>query len=443
MKIRYKRIVVFLMVLVMLIPSIGMAINIDNGEYVRVALSNSGEHFYVQTKNIFKLYEFDPVRNTIITLKEIPLNQIELQIEDNQLVLLSGWDKETYPQTDKIILLSTQDGFFTFNNKTYRGYITLNNQDGKTRAVNYVKIRHYLYGVVPSEMPSSWSIEALKAQAVAARTFAKKEMVTNIKKGFDVYDTTSSQVYKGFSGEKKESNRAVDETHGIYMKYDNTYINAVYHSNSGGYTESSENIWNYKVPYLRGKKDDYSLNAPNSTWVYKVSYDQLNKILNANIPNLGDVTALAVVEKTENYRNVKIKVTGTKQEKILDREALRKYLGYTNLKSIWYDIDFGGGKMVVLDTTTNKTVSTATSTNYGVDKDGNVSPVVTPTNVMGKDGQEVLQGGNGEVVFTGHGYGHGVGMSQWGAKGMSDQGFRYDEILKFYYEGITLVKEGN
>lgn len=435
-----KMMKIFIILMILILPSQVFAFKINDEDYVRVLFNSEVLNVNIETESQFVVYEFDVNTESLIELKTLDANRVEVNIIDNNYIISYNSDQEIYDLLDRKILIGTTGGTFKFNNNTYRDYIAVIVKEGKLRAINYVNMQHYLYGVIPYEMSSSWHLEALKAQAIAARTYAKKNMMGSTNKLFDVTDSVSSQVYKGINGEKKNSNRAVDETLGMYMKYANTYVNAVYHSNSGGYTENSENIWGYKVPYLIGKKDDYSLNSKEANWEYSISYDKLNEILNLKFPKLGDVKDIKILEKTENNRNIKIKIIGDKSEQILEKEELRKYLGYTNMKSIWYDIDFGS-QLSLYDNIGQKVIRASIENIYAIDKDGTKIQIEAPIKIQGENSKEAYQNGSNQVIFRGHGYGHGVGMSQYGAKTMADLGIKYDEILKFYYDGIILVKE--
>lgn len=430
-----------IVLMLLILPSRTFAFKMNNEDYVRVLFNSEILNVNIETDSNFILYEFDINTESLIELKALDTNRVEISIIDNNYIVSYNSTQEIYDLSDKQIFLGTSGGTFKFNNNSYRDYISVIAKDGKQRVINYVTMQHYLYGVVPYEMPSSWNIEALKAQTIAARTYVKKNMMGSTNKLFDVTDSVSSQVYKGINGEKQNSNRAVDETAGIYMKYENVYINAVYHSNSGGYTENSENIWNYKVPYLVGKKDDYSLNTKETNWEYAISYDKLSEVLNSKFPNLGSVKNIKILEKTKNNRNIKIKIIGETAEQILEKEEIRKYLGYTNLKSIWYDIDFGNSSLSFYDNVEKKVIRASMENIYAMDKNGKKIQVENPLNIQGKDSKEVYKNESNQVVFSGHGYGHGIGMSQYGAKNMADLGMKYEDILKFYYDGIILVKE--
>ena len=156
---------------------------------------------------------------------------------------------KTY-EAKQLYIQSGEDESIYINDMPYRGYVTLLKQNGMT-VINHVLTEDYLYGVVPKEMPSTWPMGALRAQSIAARTFALKNRNRHNEQGFDLCNTAHCQVYEGSSAETKETTEAVDRTRGEVMFYHGAVIDAVFHTDSGGMTESAEQVWGRYVPYLR------------------------------------------------------------------------------------------------------------------------------------------------------------------------------------------------
>lgn len=193
-------------------------------------------------------------------------------------------------------------------------------------------------------------------------------------------DDTSSQMYLGYDKEVSDINRLVNDTEGEVITYNDDYINALYHSSSGGMTANNEDVWpGNPIPYLRAIDDkDNWKKSPRSYWKYKISKSAMSKIMGHKVSGIKII-------KTKNKRVLKLKVTGSKTSYV-DGNNLRKLLGYTNIFS---------------------TVLTVKDT-------------------------------GSYFIFEGKGSGHGVGMSQWGAYGLSEKGYDYKEILKYYYSGIEI-----
>ena len=197
---------------------------------------------------------------------------------------------------------------------------------------------NYLYGVVPREMPASFEMEALKAQAIAARTYTLKNINKHNSEGYDLCDTTHCQVYGGMDGEQEITNRAVDETYGMIITYNGEIIDALYHSNSGGVTEDSLEAWGNNYPYLISVDDEFSNDAPNSNWSINLTADEINKRLKNSGINIGNILDMEVLQTSSNGRVTQLKVLGTLGERILNKGEIRAILGDTELKSTWFTI---------------------------------------------------------------------------------------------------------
>lgn len=281
----------------------------------------------------------------------------------------------------------------------YRGDMLFRGHDTGYTLVNQLPVEEYLYGVVPSEMPSSWPEEALQAQAVAARTYAIKQILSGnaAGRGFDVWPDERSQVYLGMRVENPATNAAIDNTRGQILTYKGQVIDALFHSSSGGYTENSEDMWQNPVAYLRGKADPYDQNDRHYNWQVNFTADQLARQLSWSKYNLTTVTDVQVKERTAVGRRIKkLQITGldqsgsTVQIEIANADRLRSVLA---LKSAPFDVQ------------------------KQYDQQNNLVA----------------------VVFTGSGWGHALGMPQWGARGMAMKGYNYREILSYYFTDVQLA----
>lgn len=232
----------------------------------------------------------------------------------------------------------------------YRGSLQFTaNLQGKLDVINLVNMEDYLFGVVTKESPSSWPIEALKAQAVASRSYALYKVQLRANQSFDVYDTTTSQVYGGFSGESGPAIEAVLATTGQILTYGNQVVEAVFHANSGGYTENNENIWGSSpLPYLRTVKDEYSGYGTDPVqsrygfwWDKTYTAFQVENAFNASSANyIGKLISIDIVSKYQSGRPALIKVTGTAGSKTFSNSQFRRILdpNGNNLKSNWFEI---------------------------------------------------------------------------------------------------------
>ncbi len=366
-------------------------------------------------------------------------------------------------------------GVITINNKEYRGKIQPTRVNGGSIIpVNAVSIEEYLYGVVPSEMSPSYAEEALKAQAVAARTYAIKKMDMKVheNKGYDLCDGTHCQSYKGKSAEFPATNAAVDATKGLVIYHKGEPIEAVFFASSGGYTENSEDIWTAPLPYLKAVPDVYEVDT--NTWTKKITAAQLTNLASAKGDNIGQVTDMVISKVSLGGRIQELKLVGTKGTKVLTRDQVRTYFSSLNgsFPSKMFTINGKGGgpkTTVSMNTRQLSDVSDAANVtnspeesiadNYVIGSDSLLFPELetyntTPTNVSNNVTSAVMQrnvtvtgassgavstnNGTGVFVIEGKGNGHGAGLSQKGAQGLALQGSDFLSILYHYYTDVTI-----
>src|SRR5215210_2772399 len=211
----------------------------------------------------------------------------------------------------------------------YRGAIEVTTALGGVSAINVVGLDPYVQGVVPGEMPSSWHPEALKAQAVAARSYA---LATDKPGPFDQYPDTRSQVYRGVAGETASSNAAVAATAGQVLTYDGAPAVTYFFSTSGGYTENVENVFlgSDPEPYLRGVPDPYDGGSPYHRWRLRMTTAQLNARLSGYV--FGRFRRLEVVKRGASPRIVTARVRSSFGTKLITGPTLRARLG---LRDTW------------------------------------------------------------------------------------------------------------
>ncbi len=327
-----------------------------------------------------------------------------------------------------------------YKTKKYRGSITVQSlTDSDISVINELPFEQYLYSVVPSEMPTTWHIEALKAQAVAARNYAIVTMGRHSAQGFDLCSTEHCQAYNGIDQESSRSTEAVNATKGKIITYDGKLVSAYFHSSSGGHTEDIENVWGSSLPYIRGVEDKYGLGSPNDDWTLDMNKATIKeKLTLANI-DLGEIIDIRTLELSSYGRVTKLEIKGTKETRIFEREKIRNIIGTRTLKSIWYklktDADiFVRGSLLgasELGRATNMYVASAA----GKSKVVGSKNLVT---VKGMSGTKAYNAVPNMYTFNGKGFGHGLGMSQYGAKGMAEAGNNYQEILEHYYQGAKV-----
>ncbi|BEP29130.1 SpoIID/LytB domain-containing protein [Helicovermis profundi] len=379
--------------------------------------------------------------NINITKNKFSLNQVFLYKNNNSIDLVDSSNNTVfnYDSSQGEFYVKPLDSNFLDTDKySYRGGIGAKNVvNSGISIINYIYIEDYLYGVVPNEMSSSWPLESLKAQAVAARNYSYSHLNKHIEYGFDICDSTDCQVYSGTKKEAEGSSFAVDLTKGELLLYNNTLVEAYFHSNSGGHTESSENIWSSVVPYLRGVKDNYSLNEPNSIWSKTFTPEEIEKKLADRSIYIGKLEDVTINHKSENGRVLSISFKGSNTNVELKKEKIRSIFGYNIIKSIWYS--------VIKD----NEVSIINSMNYGkislkkvtlLSANGKTNSNNKYYQVFNGNIKKKIYSSSNSYTFEGKGYGHGLGMSQWGAKKMAEEGYTYEQILSHYYTDTVLNK---
>jgi len=277
-------------------------------------------------------------------------------------------------------------GRLRMNGKSYRGMFELSVQNGKLLVVNQLPLEQYLVGVINSEISSTWPMESIKTQAVIARTFAVAKRKERSKALYHLESTVMDQAYEGSDEEDSRAARGVVETQDEVLTYNGTVIQAFYHANSGGRTEASQNVWGIALPYLQGVECQYGLTSTTSSWEQSLPLSKIEAALKSF--KIYGLTDIKPGPRNNRGRLKNVVLVTERGNVILLATKFRMAVGSTVIKS----------------------------TNFAVRVDG------------------------GTVYFNGSGYGHGVGLCQYGAKQRALDGFRYNEILSYYYPGAKLSK---
>ena len=210
----------------------------------------------------------------------------------------------------------------------YRGTLHARAVGGSLYVINQVPLEGYLRGVVPKEMPASWHPAALRAQAVAARSYALATRVNG--NGYDLYDDTRSQVYLGKGAEHPATNRAVKQTAGQVVKYGGKPVRAYFFSSSGGRTENSEHVWSAALPYLRSVRDPYDKVSPYFRWRVRFTNAEMRARLGAYFS--GKLRRIKVLATGGSPRIVRARIVGSRGSSVVSGATLRSALG---LRSTW------------------------------------------------------------------------------------------------------------
>jgi stage II sporulation protein D len=253
--------------------------------------------------------------------------------------------------------------------------------------VNWIDLEDYVAGVVSGEVGAKWPIEALKAQAVAARTYVLYKKVENQLQPFDVVAGVQDQVYHGHSTRAESVLKAVAATKGQVVTYDQRPIFAAYSSTAAGPTEDALYVWALDLPYLKGVDCPFDQQAPRYDWRTSFTFDYLEQQLRKEGFDVGKVATFTPYTFTPSGRVDRVRLLHSRGEIILRGQDLRRVVGYSKIFSTQFSIESFGP----------------------------------------------------EVVVVGHGAGHAVGMCQWGMREMADLGYDYQSIVRHYYPGTTLL----
>ena len=383
---------------------------------------------------------------------------LTVKLENNRKIMYFDKNKQKIydlKNKDKFIVKTSDNRGIWVGQKRYSGKLKIFVQDNKIFLVNILGVENYLSSVVGSEMPSKWPIEALKAQAIASRTYALKQKGNSI---FDIDSTNRNQVYNGLESSTYKTSKAVKSTKSLVLIYKNKLINALFHSSSAGMTENSQDVWENQFPYLSSVKD-FDKNNPKLRWERRFSDAQLQKLF----PRIGGIKRIEIlnITNTGRVKNVKIQgdfgvdqVSGVDIRKKMNlkstlvrfklieinetksdyekpkisstTELEEKPISYIveegdSLSDIAYRFNIDLNELVTLNTIKDPSLI-------------NINQILLiPRNpINNKPSQEKI------LVVSGYGSGHGVGMSQWGARYMASKGTKAEEILKHFYRGVKI-----
>ncbi|MFQ5990852.1 MAG: SpoIID/LytB domain-containing protein [Nitrospiraceae bacterium] len=281
---------------------------------------------------------------------------------------------------------SRQGMAHAWRNLVLGGFLYVTVRDGNLVVVNDIELEEYVFGVVPSEMNADWHVEALKVQAVTARTYALYRRMTNGAHDYDLVATTKDQVYRGRYGVNGRVREAVRSTRGLVLTYQNAPILAAYSSTAAGPTEDARNVWSKALPYLEGVECPFDSNSPHYQWTASFRIQDLEVSLREQGVAVGTIASVTPFAYSRAGRVTKVRILHSNGELILRGEDLRRTVGYKVIRSTLFEVESVGR----------------------------------------------------EVVLSGRGYGHAVGLCQWGAKELATLGYSYSAILAYYYPETTL-----
>ena len=382
---------------------------------------------------------------------------LTLKKQNNRTTLIFDKNKQKIfdlKNEEKFVVRSSDRRGIWVGQKRYAGKLNIFIRDNDILVVNVLGIEKYLGSVVGSEMPAKWPLEALKAQAIASRTYALKQKGNPL---YDIDSTNKNQVYIGLEAGTYKTKRAVNSTRSLVLTYKNKLINSLFHSSSAGMTENSQDVWKNKYPYLSSVKD-FDKNNPKLRWNKKFSKSQLQKLF----PRIGGIKKIEILNVTSTGRVKNVKIHGDFGTDQISGVDIRKRM---NLKSTLVRFKFIEDNETKSSDEIPELLSTNSSGNESLTHivrvgdtliviadqyDVSVEEIVALNKIKNSSiiniGQRLLVPRNSLnssssekiLVVSGYGSGHGVGMSQWGAKYMANKGQKANAILKHFYKGVEI-----
>jgi stage II sporulation protein D len=293
---------------------------------------------------------------------------------------------ETGTAVPRLIAWPADGSVVTLDGQPFRGRLDVQVVNGGLVAVNVVELEDYLQGVLKDEIPPGWPAEATKAMAIAARAYAVYQRFQNPNGLFHLRATTASQVYGGARGEDARTNWAVQATRGQLLTFGGQPFPAFYHSCSGGATEDGTDVFGLAYDIVPGVTDRFSLGCPYALWIERLTPQQVEGGLARAGHRVGRVLTIQELVRSRTGRILQVEIRHTYGTLVIEGRRFREAMGNEVLRS----------------------------TDFQVRADSNA------------------------FTFVGRGSGHGVGMSQWGAKEMADLAYQHRDILKFYYPLATM-----
>ncbi len=374
--------------------------------FVRILLDDNSKSITVTSGSHFSL-ECTKNDKSMVYQASQP---ITLRQEDGKISVRADRDIIDAGFSDVVVIPRSNKGFISYRGRRYRGMFKIITRGSNLRLINIVHMDDYLKGVVPPEIGfvGEEEFEAIKAQAVAARTYSMSHLSQYPGEPFDMKSDISDQVYNGIEAEEQIVSRAIDETSGYVAEYHGEFINAYYHSTCGGSTDDIDAVWDKPPePYLRAVQDSgycswskyYKWEESYTAQQLKIMIEQFLSAERGRVVDIGDIIDLQVKSST----------AGGRIAELLVETSLGNY-------------SFKGDRI-----------------RWVIKRSSNPEMILQGARFK----INATHDASGKLVradLEGQGYGHGVGMCQCGALGMARNGWKYKNILTFYYRGIEIVK---
>lgn len=378
----------------------------------------------------------------------------------------AGGKKLTAPLT------ISSKGPIAWNGRPYRGKLEVRRGSKGWVVVNVLDVETYLRGVLKMEINPAWPMEAIRAQAIVARTYAISHAGQSGAKGYDFDDSHNAQVYRGVNAEDPTLDKGIAATRGLVVAWQGQLALTPYHSDSGGWTADVRDVWGGTRPYLLPRQEPFSSRSPHETWSTTLTATELTAIVRKMGVNVGQVTRLSVVQRDQGGRAVLLEVQGTAGRATIKSHAFRMAADPKVIRSTCFELNGTGSGGPLSPEPPLYPVMAQEESSPPKAGDPNLIITLTQEGAFTKDelmdmllhpetrdsyvAKALARSPNrktprptapiaprpssGQFTFEGRGWGHGVGMSQWGAKAMADRGWKAEKILEHYYPGTTLKR---
>ncbi len=376
---KYKGVVIIVFVLVAVFCREAPAAGSHTERYIRVAIIQDAVSLRIKINGAYQVKDTGGSNNFI---RGIDLNTTATVSKKGVSLGVEEF------VSGRLLVIPDQPDAIMINGRFFRGNIALiKKPNQRLLVVNHVDLEDYIKGILYHEVSHYWPKEVLKAQAIVCRSYALYQAQENKSGDFDLTSDIYSQVYGGRTSERYRTSRMVEETRGKVLFYNNKILPAYFHATCAGHTEDVSRLWNMRLAPLKGVECSFCKKSPHFNWHLVLSFSEIETILAGSAYKIKGMHSIQVVSRDASGRVINLKMVSSKEEIEVSAKDFRNLVGPNRIRSANFTV-----------------------------------------NTFGKD-----------VVFEGSGWGHGVGLCQWGAYFMAKSGVSYQKILKHYYPGSEIV----
>jgi stage II sporulation protein D len=411
----------------------------------------------------------------------MPAQQILTFIPSGKMI---SWE-ERQLLASSFTLIPSGKGYLTVNNRPYRGSFLIKYESSKLNLINILPLDDYIKGTIKLEISPHWPEQAVKAQIVTARTYAVKNLGRHCESGYDFCSSSHCQAYGGVNAEDPITNKLVDATRGLILTYQNQPAGVCFHSESGGRTDSAFNVWGKDVPYLISVDSPWESDSPHASWEITMSSAEIGKALQQAGYIQGEIVKLQANPNNHGERVKEFIIQTNLKQFRIPASRFREAIGYDRLPSTFFEVISTSRPVSsqpsfystpapppIIKMTESDSASKVPDYRAMLDRDWNLDDIITflkmreeerkrisssslnaddfsstPVEITEETEEPSLKENNFVhaeydqiYIFRGRGYGHGVGLSQWGARGMAREGYSFQDILLYYFPGCELKK---